>query len=299
MSVSRNPGWNGSGANGMTGGNASNGGGSGMYGGTAGSPYDPGYAGGGEDCCFGAFGDVTSCKFGEHDTAHTMEYRDAMAPPNMTYHGMGQNDYARQPNYQYLGRGAGKFGVQQVPTTPKSTKCWCMVLPIVLACLLLLPLSYCILQPGTKTITTSLAPKLRAAVLPKVTPIPHPFIPAFPPGVVPMSHHSVAPSSPSSPHSLPQLPTAIATLSPKPTSGQFDCNAGYANWAIGWSRIKKTWCCEHKHMGCTKSLPSTTHKVYDCSAGYINWQHGWSKGKKDWCCKQEGRGCTATPCPTS
>jgi len=32
--------------------------------------------------------------------------------------------------------------------------------------------------------------------------------------------------------------------------GQFDCEAGFSNWRMGWSLIKKTWCCHHLHKGC-------------------------------------------------
>merc|ERR1712113_74332 len=29
------------------------------------------------------------------------------------------------------------------------------------------------------------------------------------------------------------------------TSAPFDCNAGFSNWAAGWSAPKKAWCCAH------------------------------------------------------
>merc|ERR1712062_176262 len=68
----------------------------------------------------------------------------------------------------------------------------------------------------------------------------------------------------------------------------YDCNAGYNNWAKGWSDSKKVWCCEHASRGCT-----TTSPPYDCQAGYFNWVKGWSDSKKSWCCQHRARGCNA------
>jgi len=37
-----------------------------------------------------------------------------------------------------------------------------------------------------------------------------------------------------------------SATSPKP----FDCEAGYTNRYLGWSKVKKHWCCQHEHKGC-------------------------------------------------
>jgi len=68
----------------------------------------------------------------------------------------------------------------------------------------------------------------------------------------------------------------------------YDCQAGVANWAAGWSDAKKAWCCAHGGQGCTTQAPSLP---YDCEAGLGNWQAGWSEGKKTWCCAHGGKGC--------
>jgi len=73
-----------------------------------------------------------------------------------------------------------------------------------------------------------------------------------------------------------------------PTTPTYDCNAGFANWKIGWSRIKKQWCCEHKERGCTGT---TTEADFDCNAGLNNWELAWSRKKKDWCCQHAQHGC--------
>jgi len=66
--------------------------------------------------------------------------------------------------------------------------------------------------------------------------------------------------------------------------GEFDCNAGWANWRAGWSVDKRAWCCKNDGKGCVQG-------PYDCAAGYANWQAGWSTDKKTWCCYHEGKGC--------
>jgi len=76
--------------------------------------------------------------------------------------------------------------------------------------------------------------------------------------------------------------------SPPPGSLPFDCDAGFAHWAHGWSVPKKAWCCDHARRGC----PSlTTSLPFDCNAGFGEWRHGWSIPKKAWCCQHVGRGC--------
>jgi len=106
----------------------------------------------------------------------------------------------------------------------------------------------------------------------------------------------------------------------------FDCQAGLANFAIGWSDPKKEWCCDHEKLGCSSHTPAVMHNdphhppyeatgghywkwmlyegkyqwrlemyhgsmPYDCDAGFKNWKAGWSQSKKSWCCQHIGKGC--------
>jgi len=68
----------------------------------------------------------------------------------------------------------------------------------------------------------------------------------------------------------------------------YDCNAGFANWKAGWSRIKKHWCCEHKQRGC---IGTNTEAAFDCNAALNNWEKAWSPQKKHWCCQHAKLGC--------
>jgi len=70
-----------------------------------------------------------------------------------------------------------------------------------------------------------------------------------------------------------------------PVALPYDCDAGFANWVIGWSVAKKAWCCINAHKGCPLTQP------FDCAAGFANWQAGWAPEKKTWCCQNEQRGC--------
>ncbi|CAK0872475.1 unnamed protein product [Prorocentrum cordatum] len=69
----------------------------------------------------------------------------------------------------------------------------------------------------------------------------------------------------------------------------FDCEAGYSNWAAGWSADKKAFCCKKEDKGCEAK------EDFDCEAGYSNWAAGWSADKKVFCCKTEQKGCEALP----
>lgn len=73
------------------------------------------------------------------------------------------------------------------------------------------------------------------------------------------------------------------------TTPSYDCNAGFANWKAGWSRIKKRWCCEHKQRGCTGTV---TEAAFDCNAALNNFEKAWSPKKKQWCCQHAQRGCS-------
>merc|ERR1719512_239492 len=71
----------------------------------------------------------------------------------------------------------------------------------------------------------------------------------------------------------------------------FDCDAGLANAAIGWSEPKKAWCCANQQKGCGLT------EAYDCEAGFWNWQNGWSEEKKGWCCQNKQKACPGDPSP--
>jgi len=85
----------------------------------------------------------------------------------------------------------------------------------------------------------------------------------------------------------------------------FDCSAGYAHWELGWSALKKRWCCERWTVACenesaqeeTTPDPEGQPQPFNCSAGFKNWETGWSEGKKSWCCHNEGTGCPTTTTP--
>merc|ERR1719195_2582783 len=77
------------------------------------------------------------------------------------------------------------------------------------------------------------------------------------------------------------------------TAPQFDCVAGFANWAQGWSPSKKAWCCQHASKGC--QVLGTSSKRFDCNIEFSNWQAGWSAGKRAWCCQHESKGCPLPP----
>jgi len=87
--------------------------------------------------------------------------------------------------------------------------------------------------------------------------------------------------------------------SPAPSQAPalFDCEAGFANWAVRWSVPQKLWCCSHTGKGCPEH--TSTPVTHDCSARYATWEDSWAAGKKAWCCQHTGRGCTAKPRPTS
>ena len=91
----------------------------------------------------------------------------------------------------------------------------------------------------------------------------------------------------------------------------YDCHEGYSNWYFGWSAHKKSWCCDHRSMGCPGTWHGSYHlhthvfaagvghtegHIYDCGAGFSNWMQGWSDSKKDWCCHQQSRGCVKFHC---
>lgn len=86
-------------------------------------------------------------------------------------------------------------------------------------------------------------------------------------------------------------PTTVRSSATTAPSKLFDCDAGYLNWANGWSSRKKTWCCAHARKGC---VVSTSSLPFDCWDGYAHWELGWSDDKKRWCCGKEGLGCPSS-----
>jgi len=72
------------------------------------------------------------------------------------------------------------------------------------------------------------------------------------------------------------------------TTTPFDCQAGRQNWEMGWSRRKKSWCCQHQGLGCPAGNASA---FYDCWDGLPTPDSGWSPEKRDWCCQNQGVAC--------
>jgi len=67
--------------------------------------------------------------------------------------------------------------------------------------------------------------------------------------------------------------------------GEFDCEAGFKEWKLGWSGPKKAWCCKKAGKGCP----------FECDAGLENFEEGWTKPKKEWCCANQQKGCPEGP----
>lgn len=76
---------------------------------------------------------------------------------------------------------------------------------------------------------------------------------------------------------------------PAQPADPYNCAEGFANWHLGWSVSKKTWCCSVHGKACENGQQPA--KPFDCVAGLANWNQGWSAPKKAWCCNNEGKGC--------
>jgi len=137
--------------------------------------------------------------------------------------------------------------------------------------------------------------RIRHVQVPKMVPVPTP-------GDVEVVRKPVAVQVPSKP---------IYVKMPPASHGQYDCSAGYSNWYFGWSKVKKRWCCDHRHRGCPGTWHGSMHlhaahiahgvgvatgKIYDCDAGFANWLQGWSDSKKKWCCSRKNKGCPKYYC---
>jgi len=82
---------------------------------------------------------------------------------------------------------------------------------------------------------------------------------------------------------------------------QLDCEAGYDDWAEGWSTGKKIWCCKHFHRGCEAEKdrtlvqamgPGSDRHRFDCQDSVAGLRpQAWSQVQRDWCCWHYGSGC--------
>merc|ERR1712039_646231 len=88
----------------------------------------------------------------------------------------------------------------------------------------------------------------------------------------------------------PQVPAPVPAPA-QPVAESYDCDAGLANAAIGWSDPKKAWCCANQQKGCGLT------EAFDCEAGFWNWHLGWSEEKKAWCCANKQKACPGDPAP--
>merc|ERR1719343_1369898 len=50
------------------------------------------------------------------------------------------------------------------------------------------------------------------------------------------------------------------------SSVYFDCEAGYSMWDLGWSEMKKKWCCAREEKGCS----------FDCKVDAARWEEDWT-----------------------
>mmetsp|Transcript_118182 Transcript_118182/g.329591 ORF Transcript_118182/g.329591 Transcript_118182/m.329591 type:complete len:756 (+) Transcript_118182:59-2326(+) len=71
----------------------------------------------------------------------------------------------------------------------------------------------------------------------------------------------------------------------------YKCGPEDGNAASGWSRDKRTWCCEHAGRGCSPRTPA----AYDCSEHVKEREATWSEEKKAWCCERWGLACAPSP----
>jgi len=230
------------------------------------------------------------------------EAEGAVTSVNWVKVGDGHGAYDKNQTYNYVGEGCGAYCKEEVVTYYgwKFRGC-CMA---VSGLALLLALIYLYLTWPVETTTTT------------TTTTATPWTP--PPTPAP-------------------TPAPVIITTPQPTTSlPYDCNAGFANWAMGWSQPKKAWCCSHTGKACPSGTPAPPNEcqiggvatwspekramccqkygngcatpapppapapVYDCNAGFANWQAGWSVPKKAWCCTHSGRGCqTGGGCETT
>merc|ERR1712014_29970 len=143
------------------------GGGSGAYGGAGAGNY----AGSGGGACSAACGPACGGACDEVCGGGYDRYTQ------LGFVGAG-GDYA-PATYQYVGRGAGQYGIQET-RIPRPGNCCCILLiPLaILLSLLLIPLLYYLLQPGTvaPTYPPTLAPQPQTTPLPSLPDIQEPVV---------------------------------------------------------------------------------------------------------------------------
>jgi hypothetical protein len=76
----------------------------------------------------------------------------------------------------------------------------------------------------------------------------------------------------------------------------YNCSAGRASWATGWSNGKKDWCCSLQGFGCDASegparRGGAAATRFDCRDMLQEWRTRWTAPKKKWCCQERGLGC--------
>jgi len=179
----------------------------------------------------------------------------------MTYVG-GGGAYTTETTYKYVGTGAGEFDM----VTPKKTNMMCvlgvgigLLVLVVVIVLLLLP------QPtSSTTLATTALPfdcnegfgnweswsitKKSWCCTNEDKGCPTTQAPTPPPTT------QAPPTPPPTPPTPPSTPPPTPPPTPPTTALPYDCNAGVANWMVGWSAAKKAYCCQHGGKGC--ALPA-------------------------------------------
>merc|ERR1740121_1488849 len=67
----------------------------------------------------------------------------------------------------------------------------------------------------------------------------------------------------------------------------FECHVGLAGWKRSWPAAKQHWCCLHRGVGCTQSVPQ--EEAHDCSGDDVS---SWPESKASWCCEEKHIGCS-------
>mmetsp|Transcript_121029 Transcript_121029/g.314322 ORF Transcript_121029/g.314322 Transcript_121029/m.314322 type:complete len:540 (+) Transcript_121029:73-1692(+) len=291
------------GGGGAAGGTVVGGAGGGMYVGGAGAAAGGMAAAGGADGgCAGSCGGAEALCFQAEGSVSRTQWR---------FVGVGRGGYEQMQNYNYVGEGCGSYVAEEV-SVPYGWRVRpvCMAL---LAVIVVAAVAVFLMQPAETTTTTAVT---------TVSPIDCSssvglteekqsfccrsrglYCPTTQPPTPPPTPPPTAPPPPPPPPTPPTMPPTPPPTPPpmRPAALPFDCNAGFSNWAAGWSAPKKAWCCAHGGKGCAP--PPTASLPFDCMAGFNNWKAGWSMPKKVWCCAHQSKGCEAAqkpaPAPSS
>jgi len=157
----------------------------------------------------------------------------------MSYVGGGHGEYVQETTYKYVGAGAGEFGM----IAQKRTNFACLYLGGGVGLLVLVIIVVLLLMPTTTTTT------------PSTTVLPYDCNAGFANW---QDGWSTAKKNWCCQQESKGCTTTEAPTTTRPTippvpptpSLPYDCNAGVANWAAGWSAPKKVWCCAHGGQGC-------------------------------------------------